>query len=103
MVAKNDILIAKENIEKVLWDFVEHKSSAKIYIFYTDWGHLCALIGSHGFQGMNITDRLDEVWDYLRQHVSQDDLKHLHQVDPMDRDEYDARTWEVRTDNIDSE
>ena len=95
MVEKNDILIAKKRIEKTLWDFVNNQASGKVCVDWTEYDHLFALIGSGGFQDMNIVDRLDMVWDYLRQNLTSDDLRYLSHVEPMDLDEYSARTREV--------
>ncbi len=92
MVAKSDLLKAAQAIERALEEFVHNNAAAKVFVFETEWGHLCALVGSGGFQGKNVVERLDTVWDYLRQHVSHEDLKHLSRVEPMDLDEYDVRT-----------
>ena len=95
MVAKSDIPTAKQRIEDALARFTVGQASAKVYVFYTDWGHLRALIGSGGFSDMPLGERQEVVWDYLHEHVQPEHLIHLVAVHPMDLDEYNRSVMEA--------
>ena len=97
MVAKQSIIKAKDQIERVLNEFVHHRASDKIHVFDVDisvneWGHLEVIMACEAFKGMSIVERQDRVWDYLREKLGSDVLAHLSQIRTMDHEEYDAST-----------
>ena len=99
MAQKNDLRVAAEEIERALRALVHDRASARVYVFETEWGNLRALLGDGSFSGMSPGRRQEVVWDYLREHVSEESLKHLYGVHPMDLDEYDVRVVEVKSES----
>jgi len=96
MVAKNDVVTASREIEGALWEFVHPAdATAKVAVFEDESGYLRALIGSGGFKGMDMGERIDRVWAYLRENVSTEHMRFLYGVHPMDLDEYDAHVKEM--------
>ena len=95
MVAKGDVLTAVRLIAESLEEFVQHGASTKVHVFETEWGHLRALVGSDGFQGMSLGKRQEVVWEYLREHVPAEYLSHLVAVHPMDIEEYNANVMQA--------
>ena len=94
MVAKSDILEAKQEIEDKLKERFD-KACEKVFVFETDWGHLRALIGSDAFRDAPLGERQEIVWQFLRDSVPNEHWTHLIAVHPMDIDEYDRNTREV--------
>lgn len=95
MVAKGDILTAKQEIEVALGRFVGGGAATKVFVFETQWQHLRALIGSDGFRTIEMAKRQKMVWEYLEEHASKEALQFLVAVHPMDLDEYDKNVREV--------
>ena len=95
MVAKGNIVAAKQEIEKALDDFVASGAVTKVYVFETEAQHLRAVIGSDGFSGVGVSERQKIVWSYLQEHVKRDLLTFLVAVHPMNIDEYDRNVREV--------
>jgi hypothetical protein len=92
MVARRtDLEEAAHSIEHALWQIVNNRACDKVLIRDNDWGQLWAVVGSDAFKGKNIALRQDHVWDYLRKHVSPEQLVHLTRVYEFDHDEFDAR------------
>lgn len=89
MVAKNDIIAAREEIESALKQFVANGGSPRVLVGETKWGHLWALVGSDRFKDMSLGARQQVVWDYLQKHVDQSWLFHLETVTPVDGQNYD--------------
>ena len=90
MVAKSDILTAKQEIEKALREFTHNRTCDRVDVHESEWGHLRALVGSDAFKGMNVIERQEHIWDWLREHVEAENLVFLYGVHPMDHAEYDA-------------
>ena len=91
MVAKQGLVKAKESIEKALDEFIHHRSVDRFDVFENEWGHLEAVLGVHTFKDMNLAQRQDTVWKFLRKSVDPEDLVHLSCVHTLDRDEFDER------------
>ncbi len=95
MVAKNNIVTAIREIDEALNGFVKNRACDKVYVFESEWGHVRALIGSDAFKDMNVIDRQELVWDYLRDKVSPEHLALLYGVNAMDIEEYKRNVREV--------
>ncbi len=92
MVAKADILGAKERIERALREFVHDRREAGVLVYENEWGHLRAVVGSHAFDFRSQVESQELVWEWLRQQVPADDLRLLAGVRLVGAAEYDALT-----------
>lgn len=90
MVAKNDLMTAAEEIDKALQAFVLHRGEAKVLVFPDEWGHLHAVVATHGFEGMPEVERREQIRKHLEEHVRPESLSRLYHVHPMSSYEYDA-------------
>ncbi len=90
MVAKSDILTARREIEKELWEFVHDRTCDLVHVFESDWGHLRAVVASDAFKDVSVVERQELVWKWLREHVASEYLVLLYGVHPLDHAEYDA-------------
>jgi hypothetical protein len=96
MVAKTDVMTAAHEIEEALWAFLRPTAvTPKVWVFQNESGYLRALIGSGGFGGMPLGERIQRVWAFLEAKVSDEHLRYLSGVHPMDLEEYDARVAEA--------
>ena len=112
MVAKPDILRAKETIELELRRFVHDRGEAGVLVYENEWGHLEAIIGSHAFDFHSQVEAQDLLTDWLRKRVPDEYLRHLGSVRLVGPREYDAligthvegsKTDELSEENKDSE
>lgn len=99
MVAKSDLLTARQKISEYLKERFEKQSFEKVYVYETEHGHIRALIGNEEFRDLNPVERQELVWDLLRKNVEAEYLVFLYGVHPMDIDEYDRCTRESRVDS----
>ena len=96
MVAKTDVMTAAHEIENALWEFVRPTpTTAKVWVFPNESGYLRALVASGGFKEMGLGERIERVWAFLEETVSDEHLHYLAGVHPMDLEEYDARVSEA--------
>ncbi len=91
MVARNDVMIAAENVDRALQDFVQRRAEAKVLVFINKWGHLHAVVATHGFEGIPHEKRVERIRAHLKESVSQEDLGYLYHIEPLTAAEYDAR------------
>lgn len=89
MVAKNDLVIAKDAIEEALKRYVGNGGPPRVLVVETKWGHLHAMVGSDRFKDMGLGGRLETVWEYLRQHVDRKLLAMLYGITAVDDENYD--------------
>ena len=91
MVARNDVLSAAEKVDHALQKFVQHRAEAKVLVAVNNFGHLHAIIATHGFEGIPEDERIERVRDFLRANVSPEDLGYLYRIEALTAAEYDAR------------
>jgi len=103
MVAKYDLVGAAERIDTALQDLVHHRNEAKVLVFTNRWGHLHAVVATHGFEGVPSADRGRKVWEFLRSRVAPEDLVLLYRIDAFTAAEYDARVAQRVADGMATE
>lgn len=93
MVAKTDLMTAAERIDQALQEFVCKRGEAKVLVGVNvnQWGHLHAVVASHGFEDIPKDDLQRQIWDYLRENVPAESLSFLYRIDAMTSSEYTAR------------
>jgi len=91
MVAKNDVLSAAEKVDQALQRFVHQRGEAKVLVLVNNFGHLHAIVATHGFEGIPEDERIEQVREFLRANVASEDLGYLYRVEALTAAEYDAR------------
>jgi len=89
MVAKNDIVTARGEIETALRRYVGNGGPPRVLVMETNGGHLHALVGSDRFKEMALGSRLEAVWEFLRHHVDPGSLSLLYGITAVDDGNYD--------------
>lgn len=84
------VIQAGKAIASALKGFVSDSESGYIHVFTSVSGHLRVVVGSDRFKGKGPVDRQNLIWDYLKQHVSTEQLVCCHGVHPLDLEEYGA-------------
>ena len=95
MVAKNDLVDAKQAIGFALRKFVGNGARARVRVVETPWGHLQAIVGSDMFCGLSVGERQAKVWEFLRLNVEEPHRVFLYGVNAMDDLEFDDWTQRV--------
>ena len=104
MAEEPAVLIAARRIDEALRGFVHNRNEAKVSVVEVNkWGHLHAVVATHGFEDVPQHERQSLVWDHLRQRVSATDLAYLYRVDAMSACEYDAWAMRAVVDGLDTE
>lgn len=78
------------DIRKALEAMVKGHGSSDVRVFESWPGNLRATVVSDFFKDMGLSDRQENVWAYLKKHVSAAHLSRLYVVRPYDTKEFAA-------------
>jgi len=88
LATQPSVIKAKQSLDRALEEFASQHGGTKWFVHVNEWGHVEAVIGSDCFEGINVVNRFEAVWDFLRERLSADDLAQVSRIYAWTQTEY---------------